>query len=376
MNSKFQALIKLVKTNNNGVAIIYVALALIALLAFVGLAIDLGYMYVTKTQLQNAADSAALAGAEKVKYIGPGGGNPNDLVQSTARTEAINFANRNQATKQNVAIANDNTNVLSSSNDITVGHWNGTTYTPNATPVNAIQVRPRRTDDAPGGPVSLFFNKIFGWDTMGAAADAVAGLPIRANNFIALCTDTCSGVSTDPANPTVLNPARVYERNPNAPGVTSFAWTSLLNQISSATSISPLICSESPNEDVCNKLIWTTQGQVQSLMKDLESVFNDPTFDRSNKVFSLTNPSKVVAWWTIVPVTQQCNPGNQPTPFLVVKYALVRIVSACDTGGGQPCRPYSTQGCTNAGDIVIDRIACIDCANLSNLSGLKTVLIK
>lgn len=359
--------------SKRGIALVYVALILVALFAFVGLAIDIGYMYVTKTQLQNAADSAALAGASKVKYVGTGTADPNDLLQNPARTEAISFASKNTATKVPVAIVTDSSNTLSDSNDITVGHWNGTTYAPNSTPVNAVQVRPRRTDASPGGPVSLLISRVFGQDTMGASSSAIAALPIRANSFISLCTESCTSVSSDPNNPTILSPARIYNTRPNSPGNTSFAWTSLLNSVSSATQISPLICSQSPNEEVCGKPIWTTQGQVTSVLKDLESVFNDPNYDKENKEFS---GNKVSAWWVIVPVVEECNPGNQPEPHTVLKYALVRIISACDTGGGTACRPYRSQPCTNAGDIVIDRIACVDCANISNLSGLRTVLVQ
>jgi hypothetical protein len=238
--------------------------------------------------------------------------------------------------------------------------------------VNAVQVRPRRTANSPGGEIALFIGRVFGWEKMGVSASAIAALPVRGTSFVSFCTDSCAGVSTDPANPTVVN--RVYDTRPNTPGNSSFAWTSLLNHVSSASDIAPLVCTESPNEDVCGKDIWTTQGQVTSVLKDLESVFNDPNFDKGNKEFSGTGD--VTAWWVTVPVTQNCNPGAQPTPQLVVQYALIRITSACDTGGGQSCRPYHTNNCTNPGDIVVDRIACIDCADVSKQSGLRTVLVK
>ena len=204
------------KLGNRGIAVIYIALLLVALVAFVGLAIDIGYMYVTKTQLQNAADSAALAGASQAKSVGTGTADPNDLVQSPARTEAISFAAKNTATKVPIVISNDGTNTLSDSNDITVGNWNGTIYAPNSTPVNAVQVRPRRTDTSPGGPVSLFIGRVFGQNTMGASADAVAALPLRANSFISLCTRRLAlAIQLIPAIlPYAADPPRVYNTRP------------------------------------------------------------------------------------------------------------------------------------------------------------------
>lgn len=371
--SMFKTYLKL--GSNHGLAIVYIAVLLVALLAFVGLVIDIGYMYVSKTELQNAADSAALA-ATSTLTRSTSGFNPNDLVQSTARTQAIAFAARNKATKVAIAIENDDSNTLGNDNDITVGHWNGSSYSANSTPVNAVQVRPRRTSDAPGGEVAIFLGRVFGINTMSAAADAIAALPPRATNFISLCTETCSGISNNPNAATVLDPPRVYSTRPGSPGLISFAWTSLLVHESSANEISPLICNDNPNEDVCGKNIYTTQGQVTSLIKTMESVFNNPNRDRANKDYD-TN-GKLIGWWVIVPVTEVCNPGVQPEPHPVIQYAWIRIISVCDTGGGSSnfCGGFKSTPCNNSGDIVIDRIACVNCADISNWPGMKPVLVE
>jgi len=51
------------RRNERGAIAILVALALVALVGFVGLALDLGKLYVVKSELQNSADSCALAAA-------------------------------------------------------------------------------------------------------------------------------------------------------------------------------------------------------------------------------------------------------------------------------------------------------------------------
>ncbi|HUJ33038.1 MAG TPA: pilus assembly protein TadG-related protein [Candidatus Acidoferrum sp.] len=51
-----------------GQAIVVVALALVALLAILGLAIDIGYLRYTKRKLQTAADAAAMAGAAELSH--------------------------------------------------------------------------------------------------------------------------------------------------------------------------------------------------------------------------------------------------------------------------------------------------------------------
>ncbi|MBP1777983.1 MAG: hypothetical protein H6Q86_3994, partial [candidate division NC10 bacterium] len=57
-------------THHRGAAIIFVAFALFLLIAMAGLAIDVGYIYGVRNELQNAADAAALAGAQ-VLYDDP-----------------------------------------------------------------------------------------------------------------------------------------------------------------------------------------------------------------------------------------------------------------------------------------------------------------
>jgi len=52
--------------SERGVTAVYVALLISVFIGFAALAIDIGYLMVTKNELQNAADSAALAGASNL----------------------------------------------------------------------------------------------------------------------------------------------------------------------------------------------------------------------------------------------------------------------------------------------------------------------
>ena len=76
---------------HRGSAIIFVAVALVVLFGFVGLAIDVGYFYVIRGELQNAADSGALAGAQ-VLYDDPTSPTPGGslvLRSARARTHCV-----------------------------------------------------------------------------------------------------------------------------------------------------------------------------------------------------------------------------------------------------------------------------------------------
>lgn len=56
---------KSIQSQKGAVAII-VALSLVAMIGMLGLVLDLGHLYVAKTELQNAADAAALSGAKQL----------------------------------------------------------------------------------------------------------------------------------------------------------------------------------------------------------------------------------------------------------------------------------------------------------------------
>src|SRR5579871_2785182 len=131
-----------------GVALVYVAVILIALIGVLGLAIDTGYVFLTAHQLQNAADSAALAGADEVPF---------DTIQ--ASSNAVSEASQNNAAHHSVT--------LTAANDVSVGNYNRTTgtFTANTSPYNACQVTARRTTGSADGPLSLLFAPIFGITT-------------------------------------------------------------------------------------------------------------------------------------------------------------------------------------------------------------------
>src|SRR5512145_1244133 len=117
--------------NERGAVLVYVALALVfALLGMVALAIDMGYMYVAKAQLQNAADAGALAGASKLT---------GQFSNISAHYKAQQFAQKNHAAGETVKVDANLGNAPGG--DTVVGCWDGAFHeTPvaNCTRANAI----------------------------------------------------------------------------------------------------------------------------------------------------------------------------------------------------------------------------------------------
>jgi len=380
------------RKRNQGIATVYVALLLVALLAFVGLAIDLGYMYLTKTQLQNAADSAALAGASILISSGAIT-NLSDQRITDAKNEAINFALQNKAAGDNIVILSDGTNTLSDTNDVTVGFWDGSNYTPNTTPVNALKARPRRTENSPGGKVAIFFGEVIGISEMAASADAVAALPLRAGIYIALCINTCSGCT---ATPCLFPDGKQYETGPIEPYDYKFAWTTLLENPTAANKLEKLMCKDTPMQNVCGKDIWATMGGPTSTLRDMESAFYNINLDASNKEFTIIDENKVVTGWNvIVPITEHCPPGAEGSaydPKRVSHYAKLHISAICATGAASGCwgtPPNIKDACKDGvlpaknccenfsnNVIVIDSIQCVSCTDESIFSGTKPSIVE
>lgn len=348
--------------DKKGIAIVYVALMLVVLLGFVGLAIDLGYMYVAKGQLQNAADAAALAGASQL---------PNTY---NVTLEAKKFAASNKAAGDNVIITDS---------DISIGNWDYSRpeddrFSTTITPYNAVKVVARRV--VPGesaanqGMVRVFFGKVFallpgggtGWPEMGAAASAIAYRPPRPTIPIALCITPCS--MSPP--PSVASPVKFYFKQSGAtapPPELTIGWTvfSATSQSTPQKVIEQYISGELHSPNVCNKSIYTNNGVSVSVSR------------LSDELAIQKQKTGLPYWEVIVPILSPittdpntglplatpisaCPPGDQPIPYPLTQFALAHIISV-DTG--------SSPGVT------FSQLTCLPCDD-PQLMGLSPVLAK
>ncbi|KPK98926.1 MAG: hypothetical protein AMJ90_09755 [candidate division Zixibacteria bacterium SM23_73_2] len=124
---------KRIVRDESGVTAVVVALSLVMIFAFAVLTIDLGFVQLARTQLQNAADAAALAGASALAA--------SNGDQSVAIAEAKNFA------AFNVAVQDKDRSVVITDSCVTF---------PEPTKVRVLT---HRTHDT-GDPVGLHFLKV------------------------------------------------------------------------------------------------------------------------------------------------------------------------------------------------------------------------
>ena len=168
--------------NQRGSIIIFFALALIMLLGFGALAVDIGHITVTKNELQNISDAASLAATGQLGaiYKTMSYEDQQNYVADPAPLIAIakDVGLKNQAGKMNITI-NDA--------DVIIGTWNPQTKQVEPNPKtgqwldqpDAVRVIGRRDNSSAEGPLSNIFANILGKPTTNVEADATAALTGR-----------------------------------------------------------------------------------------------------------------------------------------------------------------------------------------------------
>jgi Flp pilus assembly protein TadG len=196
-----------IRRNRAGIALIWIAILGMVLVGLAGLALDTGYVMLTGHQLQNAADAAALAGANSVSF---------DTAQSV--TDALATAAANKAAGAAVQ--------LDSASDIIIGVYDRSshTFTAGSTPPNAVKVIARRTDTAPGGPLNLIFAPMFGITTSNVSRQAIAmtsplGAGVILLNKSASPSLSLTGTGSHPAKVNVTNGGAVVIDSSSATAV-------------------------------------------------------------------------------------------------------------------------------------------------------------
>jgi hypothetical protein len=166
--------------DQSGVTVILVAIVLALLISIAALAVDIGYVLTTRNELQNVADATALAATRQLGVIYEG--MPFEQHQTyvcgsedsaTIKGAAIDVALANKAGGENINL---------SDGDIEIGTWKPSATTPSErftatlNQPDAVRTTARRGNGGANGPITTFFAKIFGVNTVDVSADAIAAL--------------------------------------------------------------------------------------------------------------------------------------------------------------------------------------------------------
>jgi hypothetical protein len=173
--------------DQTGAVAITVAILMFVLVGFAALAIDIGYLLVTRNELQNVADAAALAATRKL------GKNYQDMLTlphakqaeydcdtpdwgfpcSDIVDVALAVGLENRAGQVDIVIDPD---------EVFIGVWDFSPDDPSVDPFTEQDAQPRavrviaRRDEAQNNPITTFLAGVLGVDTMAVSAVATASL--------------------------------------------------------------------------------------------------------------------------------------------------------------------------------------------------------
>ena len=155
------------RRGQRGMVAVLATISLLVLFGFAALAIDVGYLFVVRNELQNAADTAALAGAGHLYKNSPP--MPNWTLAQSKATNAISLNKAANATLIN--------------GQIQYGYWNitgspvglqSTSITPGPNDLPAVKVTISKASGNNGGAVNTFFANVLGIASLDVGATAVA----------------------------------------------------------------------------------------------------------------------------------------------------------------------------------------------------------
>ncbi len=148
-------LLKKVLRDERGAVLIWAAGSLLMFFAFAAIAIDMGFLYVMRGQLQATADAAALAGVSQL---------PDEIG---AVSEGVAYSEKNMPPAVHGTVL--------PAADVEIGKWEpGTrTFTLAGIPSNAVKVTTRRAE-INGNPAPVFFAGLWGLQTSDVVAAAIA----------------------------------------------------------------------------------------------------------------------------------------------------------------------------------------------------------
>jgi len=156
------------------------AILMVVLLAVVALAVDVGTLYIGRTELQRTADASAMAAAwELLEARAASSKIPTAKLESQVRAQAREFAKLNSEDSARLSLGREDVELgyLSNPSDPASSFQTGGSQQP-----NAVHVEVKRTADR-NGRLPLYFARVLGFTNSAVAAEATAALNVNFKGF-------------------------------------------------------------------------------------------------------------------------------------------------------------------------------------------------
>ncbi len=180
------------------------AFGMLAFLLAAGLCVDISHFYLAKTELQNAADAAALAGASALNSA------PSGIAQATDR--AVAAMNSYELNNRDVAFERANVQFA-----VDLGGPYMSEAAASSSPTVARAIRFVKVE-TPASPVQVFFAGLVLGNTQNFAAEAVAGMSVPTNVYYDWLPLTVVDDNTQTITPGSVYTIRAAPQNQISPG--------------------------------------------------------------------------------------------------------------------------------------------------------------
>ncbi len=293
-----------------GSSLVLVAGVLIVLAGFAVLAVDIGRIFIVRNEMQNAADAAALAGANCLTKQSSGASTTDcTSVVSTvlnwdrAMAKSADQLNKNSASEQPLSSTD-------SGHAIVAGYWDlmgnapsGGTLSTAFAPLGAydkpaVKVTLTKAAGMNGGPIVMLTRMMFGGSDVPMTVSAVAVLSspggASPGTLIPQVINKCmydkfwdatagkpviyTGTPADPyhlsvvGQPWELRIGSAYHYDTCTAG----QWTTFDQDLNSQSAISSLIANGNPTKIGIGDLIWISPGTKNASYKDLRDQYPSP----------------------------------------------------------------------------------------------------
>jgi hypothetical protein len=253
-------------SDQSGAMAVVAALSIVALLGLVALAIDVGHLMVVKSELQNAADAGALAGARAlVPYV-------------TATHPPQPNWSRGETTGTRTVKLNKGDGQFLTNCQVQTGYWNtaskilqSTGIAPGNDDVPAVLMTAAKEAGQNGGPVNFFFGPILGIRTSNVRVQALAfisslaGIPAHGGGFPLAVPKTLVDQYWYQESPISFRIGSAYHSPEGG------QWTSFKDDSNNVPTIRDLMENGNPDPLNIGDNIWMQPGTKNTLYGDAKA---------------------------------------------------------------------------------------------------------
>jgi hypothetical protein len=308
-----------------GSILVLVTISLVALIGFAAWSTETGRAWQAKSQLQRAADSAALAGVGNLFSA--------DFLtvdEAAARTAATTYGAQHKALGTNLTIP---------AADVEVGSWDMASQTFTALPGNtdpdvmrAVRVITRR-DATANGPIDTILGRALGVNSITVNTDAVAewgfaGSAVSGVVDLPIAIDCCAVAGNEPSEEctlnictvisnTILNPCQLstgetvscleFHSTPEQ----NACWTEFKGDSPSISTPGMSDIVENGNPDEIEGDIYIDNGTKTPVIQDIKDRFDVDGEDTGIHDGHMDGDNINDSWIVALPVIQCQNPGDQ-----------------------------------------------------------------